>query len=235
MKGFLLVDKEKGWTSFDVVAKIRGVLSRGVAKQGKRKRLKVGHAGTLDPLATGLLFIAVGDYTKLLKNFVGLDKEYEVEAEFGFTSDTYDAEGNLQKVDVSFEAGITDIEKIIKDKFVGEIEQIPPKYSALKINGKKAYELARSGKEFEVKSRKVVIKQFDIIDFNWPIVKFRIFCGSGTYVRSLIHDLGQELGCGAYVKGLRRTKVGDFSVEKALRFSDCEDAFEEISEKLFSP
>jgi len=202
MKGFFLIDKEKGMTSFDVV--------RDVRRATGEKR--VGHAGTLDPLATGLLLVAVGEATKLLEYFVGCDKEYEVRAKFGFVSDTFDAEGRVSEANPGVVLKKEEVEFVIGNSFIGEIEQVPPKYSALKIEGKKAYELARGGKEFEMKSRKVKIDAFDVLNFDWPFVDFRVKCGSGTYIRSLVHDLGQLLGCGAYVEELRRTVVGNFSV-----------------------
>ncbi len=205
MKGFLLIDKEKGLTSFDVVKKVRNF----------SKEKKVGHAGTLDPLATGLLIVGIGEGTKLLEYFVGLDKEYEVSAFFGASSDTYDAEGKISEVDLKACFAKKDVERVICEKFLGEILQIPPKYSALKILGKKACEIVRKGGEVEMKERKVKIYDFIIVNFNWPNVSFLVKCGSGTYIRSLINDLGEELKCGAYVAELRRTKIGRFSVEES--------------------
>lgn len=213
MKGFLLVDKKKGETSFDVIRQLRRLT-------GEKK---IGHAGTLDPLATGLLLIAVGEGTKLLEYFVGCDKEYEVEAKFGWVSDTYDAEGVLTEGIVSMDFEETSLSKIIEQDFVGDIEQVPPIYSALKVKGKKAYELARKGEEVELKSRKVKIDRFEIVDFSWPQVKFKVACSSGTYVRSLIHDLGERIGCGAYVKNLRRTVLGNFVVQDAMILKESVD------------
>lgn len=219
MSGFLLIDKEKGVTSFDVVARVRRIT-------GEKR---VGHAGTLDPLATGLLIVGVGrDATKQLGNYLKMDKEYEVTAEFGAVSDTYDAEGRIifsaEKNDSDSNKGSSsstikqeDIARIIKKKFLGHIQQIPPKYSALKIKGKRACDRMREGENIELEPREVTIDEFLIMDFSWPRVKFRVKCGSGTYVRSLIHDLGQELGCGAYVEELRRTKIGKYSVDGAVK------------------
>lgn len=204
MKGFLLVDKEKGMTSFDVVRDVR-------RKFGVKK---VGHSGTLDPLATGLLLIAMGEATKLLEYFVGCDKEYEVVGKFGFVSDTFDADGEIVKGLKEKECDRVEVEAEL-GAFVGDIEQVPPKYSALKINGKKAYELARAGQDVEMKVRNVRVGKFEILDFNWPEVKFAVQCSSGTYVRSLVHDLGARLGCGAYVQELRRISVGEFNVKDA--------------------
>lgn len=209
MKGFLLVDKEKGLTSFDVI--------RGVRRAVDMK--KVGHSGTLDPLATGLLLVAIGEGTKLLEFLIGCDKEYEVVGRFGSVSDTYDAEGVIVEEDLSLKFVKEDLLKMIDENFLGRIEQIPPKYSALKVDGKKAYELARAGKEVHLKGREVRIDEFEIVKFEWPVVSFRVKCGSGTYIRSLIHDLGQLLGCGGYVEELRRTIVGNFVIEKAVKLS----------------
>ncbi len=206
MRGFLLVDKKNGQTSFDVVRDVRRALSVK----------KVGHAGTLDPLATGLLLIAVGEGTKLLEYFIGCDKEYVVQDHFGYVSDSFDADGEVVEKDVTIVVSEEEVEKVIAEKYFGEIEQVPPKFSALKIDGKRACDRVRAGEEVKMKSRKVRIDAFEVLKFDWPYVDFKIKCSTGTYIRSLVHDLGQELGCGAYVKELRRTQVGDFSVEDAL-------------------
>lgn len=204
MNGYLLVDKEKGITSFDVVARVRRDFNTK----------KVGHCGTLDPLATGLLVVFIGEGTKLLEYFVGHDKEYVVKAKFGFVSDSCDADGDVKEflseavADVS-EALILDA---ISSNFIGDIMQVPPKFSALKIDGKRAYELARSGVDFEMKARPVHVSAFEIVKYELPYVTFKINCGSGTYIRSLVHDLGQIIGVGAYVEELRRTRIGDFNV-----------------------
>lgn len=205
MKGFLLADKGKGLTSFDVVHKIR--------KWSNVRR--VGHAGTLDPLATGLLVVAIGEATKFLEYLVGCDKEYEVLAKFGVVSETYDAQGPLCAVRAEEFAKISkkDLEKVINKGFLGEIDQVPPKYSALKVGGKKAADLMRKGLDVEMKSRRVKIYNFKVLNFAWPEVKFKVKCGSGTYIRSLIHDLGQQIGCGAYVLELRRTMIDEYKVD----------------------
>ncbi|MEK7672967.1 MAG: tRNA pseudouridine(55) synthase TruB [Patescibacteria group bacterium] len=205
MKGFLLIDKGEGLSSFDVIKKIRKAVNlRGI-----------GHAGTLDPLASGLMIVAVGEATKLLEYFIGFDKEYVVKARFGAVSATFDREGPIVEVEGGVEVFTKrQIEKVIKSEFSGEISQVPPKYSAIKIAGKKAVDLVRKGFDVELKARKVKIDEFKIMDFAWPEVTFRIKCESGTYIRSLVHDLGQRLGCGAYVLELRRTKIGKFSVPK---------------------
>lgn len=204
VNGFVLWDKKSGETSFDVVRQVRKLF--GVKK--------VGHTGTLDPLATGLLIVAVGEATKLIEYMMADSKEYEVVAHFGFVSDSFDADGVISEVSAEV-VSRSEIEKAIVANFLGEISQVPPKFSALKIEGKRAYDLARAGTDFEMKARKVLIKEFEVLDFDWPRVGFRVSCGSGTYIRSLVHDLGQVLGVGAYVQELRRTMVGDFSVREA--------------------
>jgi tRNA pseudouridine55 synthase len=219
MDGFFLIDKQKGESSFDVVRDLR-------RKIGEKK---VGHSGTLDPLATGLLLVAVGEGTKLLEYLIACDKEYEVVAEFGKVSDTFDAEGKIEIVNEEMVVSREELVEVIEQNFFGEIEQVPPKYSALKIKGQRACDIVRKGGEVEMKSRKVQIDEFEIIDFNWPMVSFRVKCGTGTYIRSLIHDLGQKLACGGYVVELRRTRVRDFSVDDA---SSTLIELEEIAEKF---
>ncbi len=225
MNGFFFVDKQKGDTSFDVVKDIRRATSTK----------KVGHSGTLDPLATGLLIVAVGEGTKFLEYMIACDKEYEVVARFGAVSDTFDADGRITECDSSSDSVESDlirtkILKIIKDNFLGNISQIPPKYSALKIAGRRACDIMRAGGEVEMKTRQVKIYNFEIMEFNWPFVKFRVNCGSGTYIRSLVHDLGQKLGCGAYVQELRRTKVGKFDLDDV---SDEIICLEDVGSKVF--
>jgi len=204
MNGFLLIDKNKGETSFDVVKRVRKEF--GVKK--------VGHAGTLDPLATGLMIVAVGEATKLLEYLLKKDKVYEVKAKFGYESDTYDAEGEISEIDTATALDKKSVQEVVEKSFIGEIDQVPPKYSALKVEGKRAYKLAREGKEFVIKKRKVKVVKFEILDFNYPEVDFKVECSSGTYIRSLVHDLGREMGVGAYVQELRRTKIDDWVLSK---------------------
>ncbi len=215
MKGFFLIDKESGVTSFDVVRDIRHLTAVK----------KVGHSGTLDPLATGLLLVAVGEGTKLLEFLIGCTKEYEVLGRFGFKSDTYDAEGSIEEVS-SKVLSRDEIEAVIKANFLGDIEQIPPKYSALKIGGKRAADIMREGGDVEKKARKLHISNFEVLEFDWPVVKFRVSCSSGTYIRSLIHDLGELLEGGAYVEELRRSKIGDFSLADAVKIDLLSKNFE---------
>lgn len=205
VNGFLNIDKPQGITSFDVVARVRRALDVK----------KVGHLGTLDPLATGVLVVAVGEGTKLIEYMMGADKDYEVELEFGKVSDTYDRDGKVEVCEEVPKVGRSDLEEVLKD-FVGKIDQVPPAFSALKVNGKRAYNLARKGEKVELKSRKVQIDSIDILEFEGARAVLRVQCGSGTYIRSLVHDLGQKLGCGAIMTELRRTRVGSFLLDDAV-------------------
>lgn len=216
MDGFFLIDKEKGMTSFDVIRDVRRIVGMK----------KVGHSGTLDKLATGLLIVAVGQGTKLLEYLIGFDKEYEAVGRFGYVSDTYDADGEVEKTDFAGDVSEFDMNKAMKG-FVGDISQIPPKFSALKVAGKRASDRVRDGEEVVLKSRDIRIDSFEIVEWNWPEVKFLVKCSSGTYIRSLIHDLGEKLGCGAYIGDLRRTKIGDFALENAVVVSELDKKVEQ--------
>lgn len=210
MNKIYLIDKEAGWTSFDVVAKMRGIM--GVKK--------IGHAGTLDPFATGLLIVLVGkDATKRQDEYMKQDKEYEATLELGKVSTTGDPEGEISSAGASSTVAQEKIEKVLK-KFIGDIEQVPPAHSAIKVNGKKAYELARKGKDVKLKSRKVIIHNIEIIGYSWSFLKIVVTCGSGTYIRSLARDIGEALETGAYLKELRRTKIGDFNAIDAVKVGD---------------
>jgi tRNA pseudouridine55 synthase len=209
MDGYLLVDKPAGWTSFDVVAKIRGQI-----KKEAGHKVKVGHTGTLDPFATGLLIIVLGNYTKRAAEFSKLDKTYEAELVLGKVSTTGDPEGEIENTYNGKRITYNEIEEVLKS-FVGEIEQIPHKFSAMKINGQRAYKLAREGKEVKIEPRKVKIYSLKIENYNYPKLKINAEVSSGTYIRSLAEDIGEKLGTGAYLSALRRTKVGDNSVGQA--------------------
>lgn len=224
MDGFLLIDKDQKVSSFDVVKEIRKLT----------REVHVGHAGTLDPLATGLLVIGVGEATKLLEYFIGCEKEYEVSACFGKESDTYDADGKIVSVNEKSYHDSEELVSIIREKFIGNISQMPPKYSALKVKGRRACDILRGGGDVELKPRNVHISRFDLKEFDWPNVSFKVKCGSGTYIRSLIHDLGGELKCGAYVTFLRRTKVADFSVNGANKIEKLDDKIDKIEKYLIS-
>lgn len=207
--GILLVDKQKNWTSHDVVAKVRGML-----KKEAGHKVKVGHTGTLDPLATGLMIVVVGSYCKRAQEFSKLDKVYDVTMKLGITSTTGDEEGD--KTTVSSEVPEKPQVTEVINSFVGEIEQTPPAYSAVKLGGKKAYELARAGKAVKLEPRKVTIHQLSSINYDYPRVDFTAHVSSGTYIRSLVEDIGDRLGTGAYMTGLRRARVGDFAIEDAI-------------------
>ena len=207
-----LLDKPLDWTSFQAVNKLKYKLKREF--QELPKKFKIGHAGTLDPRATGLLIVCTGKFTKRIPEIQNAPKEYWAEIKIGVQTESYDTEKPeiLQKD----YAHIT--EELIHrnlEKFIGEIDQKPPVFSALKIDGKRAYDLARAGTEVEMKSRKTTIHYLNNIEINLPFVSFTVGCSKGTYIRSLAHDIGQELVVGAYLTQLRRTKIGEYSVENA--------------------
>ena len=199
-----LVDKPLEWTSFDVVKKLKYGL----------KVKKIGHAGTLDPLATGLLILCSGKKTKEINTFMDLEKEYTGTFVLGKTSPSFDLETEV--IEVSDISHLTEEEIHRATKvFMGEIEQIPPQYSAIKVQGKRAYESARKGENIELKSRKVHIYTFEISKINLPEVHFKVVCSKGTYIRSLARDFGKQLKTGAYLSALRRERIGEFHVNKA--------------------
>lgn len=205
--GILLINKEKGITSYDVIRKLKKIFPKGQ---------KIGHAGTLDPFASGLLVVLLGKGTKLMEKFHTFEKEYLVEGEFGYATDTQDITGERISEDMSGkQKNIVDIEEEIRKNFLGEISQIPPMYSAKKINGKKAYQFAREGKEVEIKPKDVVIKKFEIVNYRWPVVEFKIVCSTGTYVRTLINDLGANLGTYGTAISLKRSIIGKFNLDDA--------------------
>lgn len=216
----LLVDKPLEWSSFQAVSKIRWV----IRKAFKLKKIKVGHAGTLDPLATGLLVICTGKFTKRLSEFQGQVKEYTGEITLGSTTPSYDLE---TEVDNTYPTEhIT--ERLIQEtlpQFIGEIEQYPPVFSALKKDGKRLYEYARNNEEVEIKPRQIQIDEFEITNINLPKLEFRVVCSKGTYIRSLAHDFGKALNSGAHLSALRRTKIGDFSVNDAFNPIDFEKEY----------
>ncbi|WP_296621297.1 tRNA pseudouridine(55) synthase TruB [Marivirga sp.] len=205
----LLIDKPLNWTSFDVVKKLKFAL----------KVKKIGHAGTLDPLATGLLILCTGKMTKSIDKYQAQEKEYTGEFTLGYTTPSYDLETEPEFQKDANNIKIDDL-KTTTQYFVGEIEQTPPIFSAVKSGGKRAYTLAREGKEVKLKSRVVTINEFEITDFQENKVSFRVRCSKGTYIRSLAHDFGEKLGVGAYLSALRRTKIGDFSVEDAENLNE---------------
>lgn len=214
MNGALLIDKPQGWTSFDAVNRVRRVVQNSELNITGKKRFPVGHTGTLDPMATGLLVLLLGTYTKKAMSLTKLDKIYEVTMYLGQTSTTGDVEGEKQTV-----SDIVPTEEQIKEvlaTFVGDIMQTPPAFSAIKVNGQRAYKLARSGKAPELEPRPVHIESIEFQDYAYPEVRFTAHVSSGTYIRSLVEDAGKALGTGAYMSELRRTQVGEFSIANAI-------------------
>lgn len=210
----LLIDKPITWTSFDVVGKIRNSL--------RIKKIKVGHAGTLDPLATGLLIVCTGKLTKKVDEYMAEDKEYTGSITLGATRPSYDME---TEVDAQFPTEHIS-EQMIQDaaaSFLGEIEQVSPAYSAINIDGERAYHKARRGEEVKMKARKVRIEAFEVTAIEMPIVHFRIACSKGTYIRSIAHDFGKKLNSGGYLSALRRTRSGNFNVADAWALPDLID------------
>lgn len=216
--GVMLVDKPAGWTSFDVCAKIRGQIKAQYREKGikpTKRQLRVGHAGTLDPFATGLLIILLGDATKKAGEFLKLDKVYEATITLGKESTTGDPEGEITETAPTSQVPVLQEVEQVLARFVGEIQQRPPTYSAVKINGQRAYKLARDGKEVEIPLRTVTIYSIEVIDYNYPELKIRTHVGSGTYIRSLAIDIGKALGTGAYCSQLRRTQIAGWQVSDA--------------------
>lgn len=207
---FLLINKPLKWTSFDVVNKIRYCLKRKL----NVKKIKVGHSGTLDPMATGLLLLATGRNTKKLEELTGLSKQYKGTITFGMTTPSFDQETEANEI---FETKhlTSDFINEKLDLFRGQIEQVPPMFSAIKVNGEALYKKARKGIQVEIKSRKVVIDRFDLTDFQSPEMEFLVDCSKGTYIRSLANDLGKACDSGAYLSSLVRTKIGNYLLEDA--------------------
>lgn len=212
INGIINVYKEKGYTSHDVVAKMRGIL----------KIKKIGHTGTLDPDAEGVLPVCIGKATKLVDMITDKDKTYEAVLKLGITTDTQDMTGKVLSIS-EVKANRQEIETVIKS-YIGEYEQLPPMYSAIKVDGKKLYELARQGKEIERKRRPVMIYDIRILDFNEKENEIRVSvdCGKGTYIRTLLHDIGETLGCGGTMKSLLRVAVGSFQLSQALKLDEIE-------------
>jgi tRNA pseudouridine55 synthase len=211
-KGEILVfDKPLDWTSFDLVHKVRYIICKSL----KIKKLKVGHAGTLDPKATGILVLCTGKATSKIETLQADEKEYVATLKLGATTPSYDLESTEDR---QFEIShiSKDILVEVLKKFIGTIEQVPPEYSAIKIDGKRAYEYARKGISVEIKPKILEIKEIEVLSFSLPEVKLRIVCGKGTYIRALARDIGKALQSGAYLTGLRRTRVGNFSLEQAI-------------------
>jgi tRNA pseudouridine55 synthase len=207
--GFLFINKEIGKSSFFVIKQIRNII----------KIKKVGFSGTLDPMASGLLIVAMSSATKMLDAFHFLDKIYKAKIEFGKISDTYDQEGIIKNIEIKKIPTLEDIKKVIEKKFTGEILQIPPIYSAKKINGKKSYELARSGRDVKIKPEKIKINNIKIIKYKFPFLEIEINCSRGTYIRSIANDLGKKLKTGGILIELERIKIGNFSIDRSIKQS----------------
>jgi tRNA pseudouridine55 synthase len=207
----ILIDKPLEWTSFQVVNKLRWAIKR----KYNLKKIKVGHAGTLDPLATGLLILCTGKFTKTIDKLQTESKEYTGTITLGATTPSYDLETEMDQTFPTTNISASDIQKTTK-LFLGEIEQIPPLYSAIKKDGIRLYELARKGESTDIKSRKIQIYEFEITNIDIPNICFRLVCSKGTYIRSIANDFGKALNCGAHLSSLRRTKSGDYKVENAI-------------------
>jgi len=207
--GFILINKPPGITSHDVVDKLREIT--GIKK--------IGHSGTLDPFAEGLLILGIGkEFTKKLSISQKKDKEYIATLKLGAVSETFDKEGKISEIEIKKIPSKEEIENVLKT-FEGEIEQIPPAFSAKKIKSKKAYQIARKGIKIRLNPQKVKIYNISILDYKFPFLKIKVNCSSGTYIRSLADDVGKKLGCGAYLDALIRTKIGEFSLDNAIELS----------------
>ena len=227
MQGVLLIDKPADWTSFDVVNYVRRIVATAESK--KPKHCKVGHTGTLDPFATGLLVVLIGkEYTRKAQGLSKVDKTYEVAMKLGATSTTGDPEGEITAV-----AGQTptnaDVLGVL-EQFRGQIEQVPPAYSAIKINGERAYKLARAGQAVVMEARPATINRLEVTNYNYPLITYSADVGSGTYLRTLSEDIAKALGTGAYTTALRRTRVGQYNIEEACRVEGLDP--EKILERL---
>jgi tRNA pseudouridine55 synthase len=222
MEGLLLVDKPAGWTSFDVVKYVRGVVSR--ASSQPQKRVKVGHSGTLDPFATGLLILLVGKtYTSRSEQMLKQDKSYKARLEFGQTSTTGDPEGELHDSNPNaLKPSLDELLKVLAS-FKGNIMQTPPSFSAIKVNGVRSYKLARQNAAVELKARAVNIKSLELISYAYPQAEIETNVSSGTYIRALVQDIGSALGVGAYTKELRRLSIGSYSIDQAKQIEQINE------------
>lgn len=219
----LLVDKPKGWTSFDVVNKVRYKIKRKLGI----KKIKVGHSGTLDPMATGLLILCTGKFTKKLNDLQGLSKEYTGTMRLGATTPSYDAESEVQQT-FPTEHITPELLEEARQQFLGEIDQVPPMFSAIKVDGQPLYKKARKGETIEIEPRQVHIYDFELTRVELPEVDFRVSCSKGTYIRSLAHDFGKAVRSGAYLTDLRRTKVGEYKLEDAWNLEQLVEFIEGV-------
>lgn len=215
------IDKPLGWTSFDAVKRLRGAIQRRLHV----KKFKVGHAGTLDPLATGVLIVCTGRATRNIEMLQSGDKEYVATICFGATTPSYDLETEIDR-EYPWEHISEESIREILPKFTGRIMQVPPVFSAVKVDGKRAYNLARKGKDVELKAKPLEIKEMELLECSLPVAKIRIVCSKGTYIRALARDLGESLGSGAHLTGLRRTRVGNVAIDDCL---SIDEAIEKIN------
>lgn len=222
------IDKPYGWTSFAVVGKLRYHISKRIGV----KKIKVGHAGTLDPLASGVLIVCTGKATKRIDELQAGVKEYIAEIKLGATTPSFDLE---TEVDATYEwEHITrdTVEDVLHNQFIGCIEQVPPSYSACKINGKRAYKMARQGEDVELKAKQLIINEIEVLELDGPKLVVRVVCGKGTYIRALARDIGLALGSGAHLTGLRRTQVGDVRVEDCKSIDDAIDTIRTVEVEM---
>ena len=219
----LLVDKPRGWTSFDVVNKIRYKLKHRL----KVKKIKVGHAGTLDPMATGLLIICTGRFTKKLAEYQGLPKEYTGTMQLGATTPSYDAESDIEET-FPINHITPELLEQARQQFLGDIEQVPPMFSAIKVDGQPLYKKARKGVVMEIEPRPVTINEFSFTRTELPEIDFQVRCSKGTYIRSLAFDFGKAVHSGAYLTALRRTRIGQFYIEDAWNLEELVEYLEEV-------
>lgn len=217
------LDKPLGWTSFDVVKRIRGKLHHRLGI----KKLKVGHAGTLDPLATGVLIVCTGKMTKQIDELQAHVKEYVAEITLGATTPSFDLETPIDATYPTEHITREQVEQVLQQQFVGSIKQVPPSYSACKVDGHRAYKMARKGKEVELKAKELVIDEIELLNYSMPRIEIRVVCSKGTYIRALARDIGQALGSGAHLTALRRTRVGGVRVDDCLQVPDMLDLLEE--------
>ncbi len=210
----ICIDKPLEWTSFDIVKKVKYSIQKHF-----NYKLKVGHAGTLDPLASGLVIVCTGKGTKRIDEYMGQVKEYTCTIRLGATTPSFDMETEEDEQYPFEHITRALVDEKLKD-FIGEIDQVPPLFSALRVDGERAYKKARKGEDFEIKSRKILVYEIEVLNFDNPFLELRIVCGKGTYIRSMARDIGDALGSGGYLTALRRTAIGDFKVENAVEIND---------------
>ena len=220
----IYLNKPLDWTSFDLVNKFRYLLSRKL----NVKKIKVGHAGTLDPKATGVMIVCTGRATKRIETFQGQTKEYVATLKLGATTPSFDLEEEVDATYPTEHITFNMVEEVLKG-FIGSIKQVPPAFSACNIDGKRAYQLARKGKEVTLKAKELVINEIEILEYQMPHIKIRIVCSKGTYIRALARDIGQALNSGAYLVALERTRIGDVTLDQCMNLADIEPFLTNVS------